>query len=140
MDVDPKFSTQTKARKAALDLLFQADMRGLSIIKVLDEQRALAETPIRPFTIELVQGVAQHLQQIDRRINDCAAGNWTVARMPRVDRNLARIAMYEIDHSETPDAVAIAQAIELATWLSTNESPAFLNGLLGQAARSKTAN
>lgn len=139
MDVDPKFSTQTKARKAALDILFQADMLGLGFDDVLRHQQELAELPLRPFTIELVQGVAEHQQAIDQRISECCEGGWTLPRMPRVDRNLARIAIYEIDHCETPDAVAIAEAIELASWLSTNGSPAFLNGLLGQAVRRKHA-
>ncbi len=134
-DVDPRFSTQTKARKSALDILFQADARGLSVRDVLEQQRDLAEHPLRELTVAIVEGVAEHQLAIDQRIAECCTNGWTLERMPRVDRNLARMAIFEIDHTDTPDAVVVSEVMELASWLSTNESPAFLNGLLGQAVR-----
>ncbi|WP_297740558.1 transcription antitermination factor NusB [uncultured Tessaracoccus sp.] len=137
-DVDPRFSTQTKARKSALDILFQADARGLSIRDVLEQQRDLAERPLRELTEVIVEGVAEHQQAIDQRITESCTNGWTLQRMPRVDRNLARMAIFEIDHTDTPDAVVVSEVVELASWLSTNESPAFLNGLLGQAVRTTT--
>ncbi len=139
MDVDPHFSTQTKARKAALDILFQADLLGLDPRDVLREQQALAEHPFRPLTTAIVEGVGEHGEAIDRRIRACTRNGWTIERMPCVDRTLARIAIYEIDHSDVPNAVAIAEALELASWLSTNSSESFLNGLLGQAVRQANA-
>lgn len=137
-DVDPHFSTQTKARKAALDILFQADARGLEIREVLAAQQGLANHPMRPLTRAIVHGVADHLSSIDQRIAECCTNGWTLERMPRVDRSLARMAIFEIDHTDTPDAVVVSEIMELASWLSTNESPAFLNGLLGQAVRTHT--
>lgn len=139
MSVDPKFSTQTKARKAALDILFQADLRGLESGDVLLEAQALAEQPLRPLTCDIVRGVGEHLGAIDRRIGESCADGWSIERMPRVDRALARMAIFEIDHTDTPAPVVISEIMELASWLSTNESPAFLNGLLGRAVRDTTA-
>lgn len=136
-DVDPHFSTQTKARKAALDVLFQADMRDLDISETLAEQQAIAEPPLREFTVAIVHGVADHQRAIDQRISASCAGGWTLERMPRVDRALARIAMFEIDYTDTPTAVIISEIVELASWLSTEQSPAFLHGVLGHAASTR---
>lgn len=132
-DVDPKFSAQTKARKAALDVLFLADMRGQELSDALLEQQSYAELPFRALTVDIVQGVAAHRIAIDQRIAESAESGWTLERMPRVDRNLARIGIFEIDYTDTPDSVVISEIVELASWLSTDESPTFLNGLLGRA-------
>lgn len=136
-DVDPRFSTQTKARKAALDILFQADMRGQDPAQALVEQQGYSEHPYRELTIDIVQGVASHLRDIDQRIAESTDAGWPLERMPRVDRCLARIGIFEIDHTATPDPVVISEIIELASWLSTDDSPAFLNGLLARAVRRK---
>jgi transcription antitermination protein NusB len=136
-DVDPRFSTQTKARKAALDILFQADMRGQDFADALLEQQGYADQTFRALTIDIVQGIAEHERAIDQRIAECADSRWTLERMPRVDRNLARIGIFEIDYRDTPDSVVISEIMELASWLSTDESPAFLNGLLARAVRRK---
>lgn len=138
-DVDPRFGSQTKARKAALDILFQAEMRDLNLHDALLEQQSYADLPYRPLTIDIVQGVAKYLHEIDQRIAESTDTRWTLERMPDVDRNLARIGIFEIDYSETPDSVVISEIVELASWLSTDDSPAFLNGLLAKAAQHKPA-
>lgn len=128
-------STRTKARKRALDILFEAEVRRLDPLAVLAERTADGVTPpVREFTRELVQGVAEHLTEIDARISARLAEGWTLARMPRVDRAVTRVAVFEIDHTDIADRVAIAEAIELVDELSTDESRAFVNGLLGRIA------
>lgn len=127
-----KLSTRSKARKRALDILFEAEIRGLSPIEVLTERDQDEVTPpVRVFTHELVHGVVDHLAAIDARIRAALATGWTLERMPRVDRLMTRIAVFEIDHTEVHDKVAMAEAVAMVDDLSTDESPAFVNGLLG---------
>jgi N utilization substance protein B len=135
-------SARSKSRKRALDILFGADVRGQSIAAMLDEEagRAAAE-PQREsswaYARELVEGVESNLTAIDAAIVDHAQG-WTLERMPALDRALARLATWEIlFNDEVPDGVAIAEAVESATVLSTEDSAGFLNGLLGGIARAK---
>jgi N utilization substance protein B len=135
-------SSRTKARKRALDILFGADIRGVAIAAMLDEEagRAAAQ-PQRstswPYARELVEGVDAHLADIDAEIEAHAHG-WPLERMPALDRAIARLATWEILYNdEVPDAVAIAEAVESATVLSTEDSAGFLNGLLGGIARGK---
>ena len=130
-----------KARKRALDVLYEADLRGESITKVLAESVARIEGP-RPgylgYSIELVEGVVAHLDRIDELIASYAEG-WTLARMPAVDRNLARIAVFELLYQDDIDAlVAISEAVELAGQISTDDSPRFLGGVLGRIAEYAT--
>ena len=135
-------SSRTKARKRALDILFGADVRGVTIAAMLDEEagRAAAQ-PQResswPYAREIVEGVEAHLADIDAEIEAHAQG-WPLERMPALDRALARLATWEIVYNdEVPDAVAIAEAVESATVLSTEDSAGFLNGLLGGITRAK---
>ncbi len=126
-----------KARKRALDVLYEADLRSEQIPKVLAETVARMEGP-RPgyldYAIELVEGVSAHLDRIDELIASYAEG-WTLQRMPVVDRNLARIAVFELLYQDDiDDLVAISEAVELAKQLSTDDSPRFLNGVLGRIA------
>ena len=123
-------STRSKARKRALDILFEAELRDTDPITTLEERAADANPPVREYTAELVRGVAAHTAEIDARISACLASGWTLPRMPRVDRNALRIAVFEIDYGEVPDAVAVAEAVQLVSELSTDESPAFVNGVL----------
>ena len=99
-----------------------------------------ADPPVRDYTTQLVTGVVQYLLAIDQRISECLVQDWTLERMPRVDRAIARIAVFEIDHTDLPQAVAIAEATQLATELSTDDSPAFLNGVLGKIADTANRN
>lgn len=126
-----------KARKRALDVLYEADLRGMLAGEVLTSYTDRLEDP-KPahlaYASSLVTGVAEHFDRIDELIGSYAEG-WTLDRMPPVDRNLARIAVYELLWvDEVDDAVAITEAVELARQLSTDDSPRFLNGLLGRIA------
>jgi len=134
----PKTSmpARRKARKRALDVLYEADMRDLPPPQVLVGY--LARLSPRPehldYAIGLVEGVATHRARIDELIGSYAEG-WTLDRMPVVDRNLARIAVYELLYvDEIDDPVAITEAVELARQMSTDDSPRFLNGLLDRIA------
>jgi len=126
-----------KARKRALDVLYEADLRDLPPREVLESYLQRIEKP-RPdhldYAIGLVEGVAKNLDRIDELIASYAEG-WTLARMPVVDRNLARIAVFELLYvPEIDDPVAITEAVELARQMSTDDSPRFLNGILGRIA------
>jgi len=130
-------SARRKARKRALDVLYQADLRGEPITEVFAGYvRQLPEPHPEHlgYTTRLVDGVAKHRERIDEVISSYAEG-WTLDRMPVVDRNLARIAVYELLYADDIDApVAITEAVELARTLSTDDSPRFLNGVLGRIA------
>lgn len=130
-----------KARKRALDVLFEADLRQVPPEQVLTGYVARLERPLPahlPYSESLVHGVAAHQDRIDELIASYAEG-WTIDRMPVVDRNLARIAVYELLYvDEIDDPVAITEAVELARQMSTDESPRFLNGILGRIAEFAT--
>jgi len=126
-----------KARKRALDVLYEADLRDLPPAQVLTTYLDRIAKP-RPdhldYTVSLVEGVARNLDRIDELIASYAEG-WTIDRMPVVDRNLARIAVFELLYvAEIDDPVAISEAVELAKQMSTDDSPRFLNGILGRIA------
>src|SRR4029453_16366514 len=126
-----------KARKRALEVLYEADLRDLPPSQVLETYLQRIEKP-RPdhldYAVGLVEGVAKNLDRVDELIASYAEG-WTIDRMPVVDRNLARIAVYELLYVEDiDDPGAITEAVELAKELSTDDSPRFLNGLLGRIA------
>jgi N utilization substance protein B len=129
-------STRSKARKRALDILFEAELRDTDPVATLEERTAAANPPVRQYTAELVRGVTAHVTEIDARISACLAPGWTLPRIPRVDRNVLRIAVYEIDFGDIPNAVAVAEAVQLVSELSTDESPAFVNGVLRSVATS----
>jgi N utilization substance protein B len=126
-----------KARKRALDVLFEADMRNLPPTEVLVtylDRIAKPHPEHLGYAITLIEGVAKNLNRVDELIASYAEG-WTIDRMPVVDRNLARIAVYELLYEpEVDDPVAITEAVELAKEMSTDDSPRFLNGLLDRIA------
>ncbi|WP_053388296.1 transcription antitermination factor NusB [Leucobacter japonicus] len=132
-------SARTKARKRALDMLYQADLRGESMAAIVnaEAQRAAGE-PDRAaswlYAREIVDGVSDHRDEIDELIVSYAQG-WTLERMPHIDRALLRLAAWEIIHNdEVPAAVAIDEAVELAKEYSTDDSGRFVNGVLGKIA------
>ena len=129
-------SSRSKARKRALDILFEAELRGADLIATLEERAAAADPPVREYTTQLVRGVVAHASEIDARIGACLAPGWSLPRIPRVDRNVLRIAVFEIDYGEVPDAVAVSEAVQLVSELSTEDSPAFVNGVLRAVATS----
>jgi transcription antitermination protein NusB len=125
-------AARSKARKRALDVLFEAELRGLGPLELLAERMSLGETPVPEYAADLVRGVASHAGRIDELIASNAEG-WTLDRMPVVDRNVLRIGVYELLWADdVPDPVAISEAVVLARDLSTDASPAFVNGLLAR--------
>jgi N utilization substance protein B len=136
-DVTAAMTARRKARKRALDVLYQADLRSEPRAATLSAYVANLEEPkpqYLPYTVELVEGVEAHTERIDELLATYAEG-WTLERMPVIDRNLARIAVYELLYNDEIDKpVAISEAVELAETLSTGESPRFLNGILGRIA------
>jgi transcription antitermination protein NusB len=125
-------AARSKARKRALDILFEAELRGLPVLELLAERQSLGEPPVPEYAAELVRGVATHREQIDSLISQNAV-DWTLDRMPAVDRNVLRLGIYELLWADdVPDGVAISEAVLLAQDLSTDASPAFVNGLLAR--------
>jgi N utilization substance protein B len=123
---------RTKARKRALDVLFEADQRGLAPLDVLRDRLASAQPPVQEYSVQIVEGVVAERERIDELLSTYSHG-WTLDRMPAVDRCILRIGTWELlFNADVPDAVAIDEAVELAQSLSTDESPAFVNGLLAR--------
>jgi N utilization substance protein B len=121
-----------KARRRALDILYEAELRGEDALQVLAERLERAEPPVNEYTAYLVEGVCRHRARIDELISTYAEG-WTLDRMPAVDRNLLRGGAYELLWADdVPDAVVISEWVHLAAELSTDESPQFVNGLLAR--------
>jgi N utilization substance protein B len=130
-------SARSKARKRALDLIFAAEARGRAPGEFLADQIAAGEAPSNDYTVTLVQGVDERLERIDELISTYAEG-WTLDRLPAVDRNVLRLGIFEVLWApDVPDSVAISEALNLVRDLSTDESPAFVNGVLGHVARDK---
>ena len=130
-------AARSKARKRALQILFEADQRGEKPTTVLADWIRLSRgdprhPPVSEYTMQLVEGYAEHSERIDELISTYAVG-WTLDRMPVVDRNVLRLGAYELLwEDDVPDAVVLDEAVELAKEFSTDESPAFVNGLLGR--------
>ncbi len=130
-------AARSKARKRALDVLFESEARGLPLGETLAERVSAAEPPVNDYTVELVEGVSEHQTHIDELVTTYAQG-WALDRMPAVDRNALRIGIFEILYVEgVPDAVAVSEAMNLVRDLSTDESPSFVNGVLGNVVRNK---
>ncbi len=130
-------SARSKARKRALDVLFESELRGSPTLELLAERITLGSPPVPPYAADLVRGVTVHSARIDELLSEYAEG-WTLERMPAVDRNVLRIGVYELLWApDVPDNVAISEAVLLAQDLSTDASPAFVNGLLARIAQLK---
>jgi len=134
-------SARSKARKQALDILFESDIRGSVAIDILVSRDVVEEgpdaRPIREYTREIITGVSEHRRKIDELIATYAQG-WDMDRLPAVDRSILRIGIYEIIWAQSlPDAVAIDEALILAQELSTDESAGYIHGVLGKIASIK---
>ena len=130
-------SARTKARRRALDILFEAEQRDVSPLEVLRVRREATDQTINEYTVVLVEGVMSHLDRIDEILGTYARG-WTLERMPSVDRTVLRIGAWELlFNDDVPDGVAVSEAVALAKVLSTDDSPEYVNGLLGRLQQLK---
>ena len=134
-------STRSKARKQALDLLYETDIRGTNLVETLEARDIPAKgpdaRPIRDYTRELINGVSDNRRKIDELITTYAQG-WDMDRLPAVDRNILRLGIYEILWSATvPTSVAIDEALDLARELSSDDSSKYIHGVLGRIASIK---
>jgi len=128
---------RSKARKRALDVLYAAEMREQDPVEALDAAIAEGERPTNPYTETLVRGVSEHRARIDELLGRYAQG-WTLDRMPAVDRTALRIGAYELLYLEdVPYPVAVSEAVALVRNLSTDDSPSFVNGVLGSMLRDR---
>ena len=132
-------AARSKARKRALDILYAADMRGESGVEALARVTADDGAPTNDYTAVLVRGVEEHRARLDDLLASYAEG-WTLQRMPAVDRNVLRLGLWELLYADdVPDAVAVSEAMALVRDLSTDESPQFVNGVLGNLQRNKAS-
>jgi N utilization substance protein B len=130
-------SARSKSRKRALDILYAAELRGQDPVAELDAAIADHAGPTNPYTADLVRGVASHRERIDELLTRYSQA-WTLDRMPAIDRNALRIGVLELLFvDDVPAAVAVSEAVSLVRNLSTDESPAFVNGVLGSMLRDR---
>lgn len=127
--------SRNKARKRAVDVLYEADLRELDALAVLrDRVASIDAPPVRDYAVTLVEGVVEHRERIDELLVQHVEG-WTLSRMPAVDRSVLRLGLFELLwKDDVPPAVAIDEAVELVKALSTDDSPKFVNGVLGRIA------
>lgn len=130
-------SARGKARNRALEVLFEAEQRSASAFEVLKARREKTDLVVNPYTTDIVEGVVAMQPTIDEFLQTYAQG-WTLERMPSVDRIILRIGAWELLYNDdVPDGVAVSEAVALAKTMSTDESPAFINGLLGRLQKLK---
>lgn len=130
-------SARGKARRRALEILFEAEQRGSSAMDGIIARRESTEQVINPYTVEIVNGVVAEQERIDEFLSSYAQG-WTLDRMPAVDRIILRVGTWELlFNDEIPDGVAVAEAVSMAKEMSTDASPGFVNGLLGRLQQLK---
>ncbi|MGI8456908.1 MAG: transcription antitermination factor NusB [Propionibacteriaceae bacterium] len=125
-------AARSKARKRALDVLYESDLRGTDALATAAERLAQADPPVSDYAVGLVAGVVEHRERIDELIATNAEG-WSLTRMPAVDRNILRIGVLELLwRDDIPDPVAISEAVALARAVAGDDTPKFVNGLLGR--------
>ena len=133
-------AARSKARKRALDILFASELRSEDPVVALERAIEAGEGPTNDYTTTLVRGVVEHRERIDEVLTTYSKG-WTLGRMPAVDRNVLRIGVYELlwGDDDVPHTVAVSEALHLVQDLSTDDSPAFVNGLLGSIQRDRAS-
>lgn len=131
-------SSRSHQRRYALRILFEMDINRTSVAEVLEGKRMVGEDEPGEFAVELIEGVIKHLSELDEIIASYAEG-WELERMPRVDRNVLRMALFELFFTDIPTGVTIDEAVELAKSFSTEDSGKFVNGLLGRVNRDREA-
>jgi transcription antitermination protein NusB len=128
-------AARSKARKRAVDIFYEADLRAVAIASVLGERVAAADPPVNDYTVAVAEGLAANQPRIDEILAQYSEG-WTIERMPPLDRAILRLGVFELLWREdVPSAVVIDEAVELAKTLSTDESPRFVNGVLARVLR-----
>lgn len=127
--------SRSKSRKRAVDVLYEADLREMDAVTLLSERMGSPDVPpLGDYTVTLVEGITANRERIDEVLVEHAEG-WSLARMPAVDRSVLRLGLFELLWSDdVPPAVAIDEAVELVKTLSTDDSPRFVNGVLGRIA------
>jgi transcription antitermination protein NusB len=132
-------TARSKARKRALDILFQSDVRSTDALGTLADWVRRSDPPVQDYAQQIVEGVTANRERIDELIVGCAR-DWSLERMPPVDRTILRLATYElVFRDDVPDAVVIDEAVELAKSLSTDDSPGFVNGVLSHVRELRQA-
>ena len=137
-------SSRTTSRKRALDALYASDLNKLDALRLLSDAQEMAEgrqnqDAIFDYAETLVRGVSAELASLDARLQNLSEG-WKLERMPNLDRAILRLGAWEILHNpEVPNEVAISEAVNLASELSTDESPKFINGILARLAKGSEA-
>lgn len=130
-------SARTKARRRALDVLFEAEQRDVSPLEAMRLRRETTDITVNEYTLTLIEGVMAHGERIDEILSTYAKG-WTLDRMPSVDRTILRLGTWELLYNDdVPDGVAVAEAVATAQVFSTDDSPEFINGLLGRIQQLK---
>lgn len=124
-------SARGKARRRAVEVLYESDVREGGVDEALTSLSSRMQGPVNPYTDEIVRGVQEHREQIDETLATYAQG-WTLDRMPPVDRAILRVGTWEVLWGDVPDAVALAEAVQLANDLSTDESGKYVNGVLAR--------
>ncbi len=124
-------AARSKARRRAVEVLYESDLRGSSIDEALESLDARVQASINPYTTQIAQGVAARQAQIDETLSTYAQG-WTLDRMPAVDRAILRVGTWELLWGDVPEGVALAEAVVLANELSTDESGKYINGVLAR--------
>ena len=137
-DPAKRAGSRRKARLRAVELLFEAEARDLDPAELAAERSAelvkdLSAPQLTPYALLVLEGVRDHLDVVDQTISDHLRGDWSLNRLPAVDRSILRVAVWELLFApDVPTAVAVDEALELAKDLSTDESPGFISGVLGR--------
>ncbi|MBK6763728.1 MAG: transcription antitermination factor NusB [Micrococcales bacterium] len=124
-------SARSKARRRAVEVLYEMDLRQQTAQQALESLASRMQAEVNEYTEQIVRGTAAHAEQIDETVSTYAQG-WTLDRMPAVDRAILRVGTWEILWGDVPDAVALAEAVQLANDLSTDESGRYINGVLAR--------
>ena len=118
-------------------MLYESEVRGLSLDGTLQQRLVDNDPPVADFTVALVRGVAEHRAHLDEVLGSYAEG-WELSRMPALDRNALRLGAYELIYTDVPGEVAVSEAVDLVTELSTDESPSYVNGVLAALLRDRS--
>ena len=131
-------SARSRSRQRAVEILFEAEQRGTSVLEGIRTRRTQTDLQVNAYTQLLVEGVTADQERVDEALTSYSRG-WSLDRMPAVDRAILRLGAWELlFQDDVPDAVAVSEAVALAAQLSTDDSPEFVNGLLGRLQQVKS--